>query len=56
MAYNSNSIVYILDINNLIILKCLRKSDKRIIGFIGFSIRNKLIDNYDRNGVRFFDN
>ena len=56
MIYSFNSVIRIFDINNLIILKYSRKSNKKVINFIKFSIENKLIDNYSKYKVRFLDN
>jgi len=53
MIYSFNNIVYTFNINNLIILEYSKKSDKRIIGFIKSSIKDKLIDSYSGNRVRF---
>jgi len=56
MVYNLYSIIYILDINDLIILEYLKKSDKRVIGLIKSSIRDKLIDNYNKDKIWFLGN
>ena len=56
MVYNLYSIIYILDINDLIILEYLKKSDKRVIGLIKSSTRDKLIDNYNKDKIWFLGN
>jgi len=56
MIYNFNSVVRIFDINDLIILKYSKKSNKRIINLVKSSIKDKLINNYNKYKIRFLDN